>query len=412
MLLPELIMAAWLIEERGIFKFGFRFGGKLFKKSLKTKNKAKAEDKLGVVNRNLEYLEEGVLTLPEDADLPTFLMTGGKRKEAKITLTDKLTLKKLFDLYEAALPEGAKEKNTVGTEKVHKKHFLRTLGENCRLPLSLDELQTHVNKRLKEPGRKGNRVGPGTIRKELGTLHVIWEWGKRSGLLKTEFPDAGLLFPKSQDKPPFHTRKQIEQKLARGGLSKAEVGELWASLYLELSEIEEILDHVKRNAREPWVYPMMAFVARTGARRSEAIRSHIDDFDFESRMVRIREKKRERGKITYRHVPMSPALIETMKAWLAVHPGGQRTFCEKLDEPLDESMTNHHFGWAMEASDWKGKLVGWHVFRHSFASNCVRKRVDQRMIDKWMGHQTEAMRKRYQHLFPDDQHEQLALVSG
>jgi len=34
------------------------------------------------------------------------------------------------------------------------------------------------------------------------------------------------------------------------------------------------------------------------------------------------------------------------------------------------------------------------------------------MIDKWMGHQTEAMRKRYQHLFPDDQHEQLSLVFG
>jgi hypothetical protein len=161
-------MAAWLIEENGIFKFGFRFCGKLFKKSLKTKSKAKADDKLGVVNRNLEYLEEGVLTLPDDADLPTFLMTGGKRKEAKITLAEKLTLKKLFDLYDAALPEGAKEKNTVGTEKVHKKHFLRTLGSDCRLPVTLEQVQAHVNKRLKEPGRRGNGVGPGTIKKELG----------------------------------------------------------------------------------------------------------------------------------------------------------------------------------------------------------------------------------------------------
>ena len=55
-----------------------------------------------MVNRNLEYLEEGVTPLPDDADLPTFLMTGGKRTEAKITLSEKLTLKKLFDLYDAA----------------------------------------------------------------------------------------------------------------------------------------------------------------------------------------------------------------------------------------------------------------------------------------------------------------------
>jgi hypothetical protein len=90
-------------------------------KSLKTRNKAKADDMLGVVNRNLEYVEEGVLPLPEDVDLPTFLMAGGKRTEAKIALPQKLTLKKLFDLYDAALPDGAKEKNTLGTERAHKK---------------------------------------------------------------------------------------------------------------------------------------------------------------------------------------------------------------------------------------------------------------------------------------------------
>jgi integrase len=339
-------------------------------------------------------------------------MSGGKRSAAKITLSEKLTLKKLFDLYDAALPDGAKEKNTVGTERVHKKHFLRTLGAECRLPLSLEQLQNHVNKRLKEPGRRGNSVGTGTIKKELGTLHVIWEWGKRSGLLKGELPTVGLLFPKTHDKPPFQTRKQIEQKIARGGLSKAEIGELWGSLYLELPEIAEILGHVKMNAREPWVFPMMVFVARTGSRRSEALRSQMDDFDFENKVVRIREKKKTRGKVTYRHVPMSPCLIQAMKTWQQIRPGGQYTFCAEANRPLDENMTNHHFGWALQASTWEGKLTGWHVFRHSFASLCARRRVDQRMIDKWMGHQTEAMRKRYQHLFPDDQHEQLSLVFG
>ncbi len=405
-------MAAWLIEENGFFKLGFRFAGKLYKRSLKTKSKTKADTTLGVVNRNLTYLEEGVVTVPDDADLPTFLQTDGKRTTAKIILAEKLTLKKLFDLYDAAQPEGAKEKNTVATEKVHKKHFIRIFGDDTLMPLSPDQLQSFVNKRLKEPGRRKQPVVARTIKKELASLHFIWGWAKQTGLLKIDFPANGLIFPKSEDKSPFQTRKQIEQKIGRGALSEAERADLWASLFLELPQIEQVLAHVRGHGKEAWVYPMMVFVAHTGARRSEALRSQIDDLDMEGKTVRIREKKKEKGKITFRHVPMSSFLIETMKVWLAHHPGGQRTFCEERDQALSESMTNHHFHWSLEGSDWKDKLVGWHVFRHSFASNCARKRVDQRMIDKWMGHQTETMRKRYQHLFPDDQHDQLTLVFG
>lgn len=44
--------------------------------------------------------------------------------------------------------------------------------------------------------------------------------------------------------------------------------------------------------------------------------------------------------------------------------------------------------------------VGFHTYRHSFASNLAAAGVDQRVIDELMGHTTEAMRKRYRHLFP------------
>jgi integrase len=43
------------------------------------------------------------------------------------------------------------------------------------------------------------------------------------------------------------------------------------------------------------------------------------------------------------------------------------------------------------------------VLRHSFASNLARTgRVCQAEIDDLMGHQTEEMRLRYRHLFPED----------
>jgi site-specific recombinase XerD len=42
------------------------------------------------------------------------------------------------------------------------------------------------------------------------------------------------------------------------------------------------------------------------------------------------------------------------------------------------------------------------VLRHSFASNLAAAGVDQRKIDRWMGHSTD-IKWRYQHLRPEDQ---------
>ena len=58
------------------------------------------------------------------------------------------------------------------------------------------------------------------------------------------------------------------------------------------------------------------------------------------------------------------------------------------------------------------EIRGFHTFRHSFASNLAAKGIDQRVIDEWMGHQTEEMRKRYRHLFPDQQRKAIDSVFG
>jgi integrase len=55
--------------------------------------------------------------------------------------------------------------------------------------------------------------------------------------------------------------------------------------------------------------------------------------------------------------------------------------------------------------------VGFHTYRHSFASNLAAAGVDQRIIDEFMGHTTEAMRKRYRHLFPKDRRSAMASFS-
>ena len=52
-----------------------------------------------------------------------------------------------------------------------------------------------------------------------------------------------------------------------------------------------------------------------------------------------------------------------------------------------------------------------HDLRHSFASNCAANRVDQRLIDSWLGHTTE-IRKRYLHLIPSNERQALSGVFG
>ena len=67
-------------------------------------------------------------------------------------------------------------------------------------------------------------------------------------------------------------------------------------LYLRLNEIDELLKYVKKHARYPYVYPMFAMAAYTGARRSELMRSRRSDFDFKTGIITIRERKRVKGK--------------------------------------------------------------------------------------------------------------------
>ena len=76
------------------------------------------------------------------------------------------------------------------------------------------------------------------------------------------------------------TREEIEKVIKRGGLTDKQEARLWECLFLTISEVQEVLAYVKKNADHDFIYPMFVFVAHTGARRSEILRSQIDDFDF------------------------------------------------------------------------------------------------------------------------------------
>ncbi len=89
---------------------------------------------------------------------------------------------------------------------------------------------------------------------------------------------------------------------------------------------------------------------------------------------------------------MSPLLRRVMEGYLGSgHPGGNFTFSVLAGKKLTEQNMAKAFTRFFNRSKWS-VLRGYHVFRHSFASNLALKRVDQRVIDELTGHQTVAMR--------------------
>ena len=411
---------AWLENDRsGNVHVCFRFGGQKFRRSLHSKSRREAEARKQRLEENIRLVECGRLDVPTDTDVATFLLSDGKLGK-RIRIPTPLTLQQLFIAFFDNLPKGNLEASTVRGMEIHRRHLERHLGKSFSIQnMVLEELQAYVAKRSREAGLRGRQVSASTINKEIVTLRSVWNWGVDMNRLKGTFPNKGLRLPKEIEMPPFQTWNEIQRQIDRGGLSDAEEADLWGCLFLNLEEIAELLDHVKRTANQPFIYPMFVMAAHTGARRSELLRSQVSDFNGSD--VIIRERKRVRGMKSTRRVPLSSTFREAIHDWLANHPGGRYTFCQvnvlrskkRCDGPrsITRDEANDHLKRTLQNSKWE-KVRGWHCFRHSFCSNCAMRGVDQRVIDSWVGHSTESMRRRYRHLFPNSAREAMELVFG
>lgn len=400
---------AWLDRRGSQFHLGFRYGGRKFKKSLGDCGEKEAQAIADRVERRLQLVEQGDLEIPPDADVLAFVISDGKRLHP-VTPVRQISLGQLCSRYLENLTPDSLENESKRILNIHLTHIQRILGRQLMTQtLSFATLQNYVDVRCRETGRRGQPISPVTIKKELASLSGVWSWALRMELVKQAFPNRGLRFPKTEEKPAFMTWKEIGRRLAQGVLTLREQAELWDSLYLSIEELDELLDHEEQDSDSGLIYPMLLFAAHTGARRSEIVRSQVNDFDFGAGAVTIHEKKRTRGKRTTRTVPLSPKMNEVFKVWIANHPARWTFAVDGRQQTVDEA--TYLLKRSLSGTRWN-KLRGWHVFRHSFISNCASKGVDQRMIDAWVGHTTEEMRRRYRHLLPDAQQAALASVFG
>jgi len=437
-------MAA-LQNRNGSWRVIFRYDGKQRAFTICEVSAADATVHKASTEELLRLLKRGLIEVPAGCGIEEFLFHRGKPPEyAASTSNGKkhLTLDDLRDAYVRSQQKKL-EQTTLEGIKLHFDHLTRFFGPKRLIPaLTRADLQQYVDKRsddwidpnvyrkarlaklanakpkrnfkkprpakVEPPAKPRRHPSAATIKKEIVSLRPAWNWARRHLELAPEFPGTGLDYAKIEDGLPFMTWDEAQRRIAAGDDSE----KVWDFIYLRPEEISDLLEWVKKRPVSPWVFPMFVFAAYTGARRSEIVRALPSDVDLASGVMTIREKKRDKSKLTTRRVPLTPLLKLLLAGWLKERGNGKTLFCKGTGKAITPREAHHYFRRALRLCPWKG-LKGWHVFRHSFISALASRGVDQCIIDDIVGHQTEQQRRRYRHLYPDVKQEaMLAVFAG
>lgn len=151
-------------------------------------------------------------------------------------------------------------------------------------------------------------------------------------------------------------------------------------------------------ARNLYHRAMLMTVYSCGLRRIEACRLKVSDIDSKRMMIRVTHGK---GGVD-RDVPLSPALLETLRQywrWMRpqtyLFPGTENGW--RVDRPITAKMV-----WA--AVDYAAKRAGIdkhvspHILRHSYATHQLEAGVDLKTLQVLLGHDDLATTSRYLHL--------------
>lgn len=252
---------ATLEQRNGWFRIVYRYQGKKRSGSLNTQDQKKADFQLAKLELLLRRIKLGEASIPDESDPLDHLLKKTARKEQKENMRGKaakppkkkklkLTIRDAWQRFKEALPFDSLEESTLKGMSTHVDHLVRLIGktkalDECAKPV----IQKYIDSRSKEPGRRGHNVSVQTIKKELRTLSTIWNWAIDEQLLKSPFLGRKLRYPKYTDKPPFQTISQIRGKIKRFSLTENQQAELWESVFLSVTEVNQVLDYVKNNLR-------------------------------------------------------------------------------------------------------------------------------------------------------------------
>ena len=369
------------------------YKGKRYKRSTGSPDLARARRAQRILDGKVEQLKAGLAQVPEGVPVRDFIFYDKAKPDEDSKSPD---LSSLIDDYlnEAAPPN--KAQSTFMTEKVHLGHLGRFADEKKKSDLaSLNRDFFEAYKRWRHAAEATNV----TINKELGTFRTMMNCAVRSKRTQDNPLKAVKWLKEDALFERFRTGDEIESLLSEGNHSDDEEAQIRRYRYLTAEETETLL----AMAEGTEIYAFIATAAYTGMRFSEILRLKWSDVDFRNGQILARgHKGSTRERETPRHIPMHENLPAILKQHKTNHKGAL-LFADGDGKPWSKDFCYYQLIKLTDGTPFEG--IRFHCFRHSFASNLAAQGVDQRIIDSFMGHQTEAMRKRYQHLFPEKRQE-------
>jgi integrase/recombinase XerD len=163
---------------------------------------------------------------------------------------------------------------------------------------------------------------------------------------------------------------------------------------LSPDEVERLIE----SARNLYHRTLLMTLYSTGIRRAEVAGLQVDDIDSKRMLVRVR-----RGKGGHdRDVPLSPALLETLREyfrWMKpktyLFPGTVNNW--RADKPITPKMVWLACQQAAERAGLNKKVFP-HTLRHSFATHLLEAGTDLRTIQVLLGHADLSHTTVYLHL--------------
>ncbi|WFA09567.1 tyrosine-type recombinase/integrase [Tissierella sp. Yu-01] len=178
----------------------------------------------------------------------------------------------------------------------------------------------------------------------------------------------------------------------------SESGELVIPRFLEQDEIKLIIDEAKKDRTENKFrdVAILEILRNTGCRRSSIIDLEWKDIDFRKKEILIKHRKSKNWSLIPLNKVLEQALID-YNASLTEHT--PNVFNLKKDAFTD--MINKYVkkSGLHEEKDFK---ITAHIFRHSFITFLVKKKMPLEKIAKFTGHKDTRSLEVYTHLVPDD----------
>lgn len=148
--------------------------------------------------------------------------------------------------------------------------------------------------------------------------------------------------------------------------------------YLTLPEVQAVL----KVAEKPRDHLMINLLWQTGCRISELLEIRVEDIDFYGKTLRIRSLKQKVKKGSWRIVPLKGEILGELGGYISQEglKKGKRLF----------SITRQRAYQIVLFYCKKARIDRQrshpHIFRHSFAINCILSGVPVLVLKSWLGH--------------------------